>query len=261
VLGFMNAYFMIYSFVCDHWVYLSTLGPIALAAAGFARWTARMRSPALAQASAGVVLAWLAFLSWSQAGTFLNNEILFRTAIARNPNAAMAHNNLGMLLFQKGMREDDSAARAEGIGHLRRALELQPKSAHAHNNLGNALLAGGQPREAMKQYQESLDLDPSNPDTCNNVASMLATSSDPSLRNGAKAVELAQKANQLLGGRSPVVLGTLAAAYAEAGDFPAAQTTVAEALRLVADNPESRLAQMLMAQSNLYSAGLPFHEP
>ena len=49
---------------------------------------------------------------------------------------------------------------------------------------------------------------------------MLATCPQASLRNGIEAVKLAERANQLAGGKNPAVLCTLAAAYAEAGNFP-----------------------------------------
>ena len=47
VLGFMNAYFMRYSFVCDHWVYLSSLGLIALGVGLVARVVERLSAPEL----------------------------------------------------------------------------------------------------------------------------------------------------------------------------------------------------------------------
>ena len=71
---------------------------------------------------------------------------------------------------------------------------------------------------------------------------MLTTCPQASLRNGNKAVELAQRANQLTGGGNPVVPGTFAAAYAEARRFPEAVETVQRALQLAETQSNSVLA-------------------
>ena len=61
---------------------------------------------------------------------------------------------------------------------------------------------------------------------------MLATNPNASVRNGAEAAELAERAARLSGGQKPAILGTLAAAYAEAGRFPEAVQTARKALKL-----------------------------
>jgi hypothetical protein len=106
-----------------------------------------------------------------------------------------------------------------------------------------------------------LKIEPDNPGTCNNLAMLLATSPDASLRNGARAVELAQRANQLTYGHNPIVLGTLAGAYAEAGRFAEAAATARTALALASRRPNSQLAQALQAQLERYESGLPLREP
>ena len=93
----------------------------------------------------------------------------------------------------------------------------------------------------------------------NNLARVLATSSQASLRNGNKAVILARQANQLTGGENPIILSTLAAAYAEAGRFPEAVETAQRALRLAETQSNTTLADAIRSQMKLYQAGLPFH--
>ncbi|MGA3164341.1 MAG: sel1 repeat family protein, partial [Verrucomicrobiota bacterium] len=88
---------------------------------------------------------------------------------------------------------------------------------------------------------------------------VLATCPQASLRNGNKAVELAQRANQLTGDGNPVVLGTLAAAYAEAGRFPEAVETAQRALQLAETQSNTALADAIRSQLKLYQAGIPFH--
>jgi Flp pilus assembly protein TadD len=116
-------------------------------------------------------------------------------------------------------------------------------------------------REAAAQYEASLKFEPHNPSTCNNLAMLLATGPDASLRNGGRAVELAQHANQLTGGRNPLVLGTLAAAYAETGRFAEASATARTALGLASRRPNRQLAEALQAQLRRYESGLPSREP
>jgi len=72
-------------------------------------------------------------------------------------------------------------------------------------------------------------------------------------------VELAQRANQLAGGGNPVILRTLAAAYAEAGRFPEAVETAQHALQLAETPSNTALADVIRSQMKLYQAGIPFH--
>ena len=110
----------------------------------------------------------------------------------------------------------------------------------AHNNLGNALLQKGSVDEAITHFQKALQINPDYAEAQNNLAWVLATCPQASLRNGNKAVELAQRANQLTGDGNPVVLGTLAAAYAEAGRFPEAVETAQRALQLAETQSNAR---------------------
>jgi len=81
------------------------------------------------------------------------------------------------------------------------------------------------------------------------------------LRNGKKAVELAERANQLTGGGNPLILCTLAAAYAETARFSEAVETAQRALRLAEAQSNARLVGQLQFELNLYQAGSPFHIP
>jgi tetratricopeptide (TPR) repeat protein len=253
LLGFMNGYFMRYSFVCDHWAYFSSLGFIALMVALVARLASALGAPGALPGFAVVVLPALALLTWRQSAMYLDSKTLFQTTIDRNPEANLAHDNLGLILFQEGKAD-------EAIAHFRRAVEIRPTSANAHNNLANALRQTGDFRGAREHYQTSLQLDPANPLTYGNLAWLLAACSDAAIRDGPKAVALAEKADRLSGGVNPVVIGTLAAAYAEAGRFPQAIASVQRALNAVATHPNGRLREMLKEQLTLYHAGLAFHE-
>jgi tetratricopeptide (TPR) repeat protein len=176
----------------------------------------------------------------------------FQKALEIDPDYAGAHINLGNALLQKG-RVD------EAITHYQKALQINPYFAVAHINLGNALIRKGRVDEAITHYQTALEITPDFAEAQKNLAWVLATCPQASLRNGNKAVELAQRANQLTGDGNPIVLGTLAAAYAEAGRFPEAVATAQRALQLAETQSNTALADGLRSQLKLYQAGLPFH--
>ncbi len=94
----------------------------------------------------------------------------------------------------------------------------------------------------------------------NDTAWVLATNPNASIRNGAEAVELAERAVQLSDGREPAVLGTLAAAYAETGRFPEAVQTARKALDLARQQNNQSLAESNRAKIPLYEAGTPFRD-
>ena len=89
---------------------------------------------------------------------------------------------------------------------------------------------------------------------------MLATNPNASIRNGTEAVELAGRAVQLSGGREPAVLGTLAAAQAEAGQFAEAVKTARTAIDLATQQQQQGLAESIRAKMALYEARSPFRE-
>jgi protein O-mannosyl-transferase len=176
----------------------------------------------------------------------------FQKALQIKPDYAEAHNNLGGAQLQKGNGD-------EAVAHFRKALQIIPDYAEAHFNLGNALFHKGNGDEAIAHYQKALEIKPDYAEAWNSLAWLLATCPQASLRNGNQAVELARRANQLTGDGNPVVLGTLAAAYAETGRFPEAVETAQRALQLAGPQSNTALANGLRSQMKLYQAGLPFH--
>ena len=77
------------------------------------------------------------------------------------------------------------------------------------------------------------------------------------MRNGAQAVQLAQQANHLTGGEDPIVLHTLAAAYAEAGRFGEAVATARRASQLASAHSNTALAAALEREIPQYEANIP----
>jgi Flp pilus assembly protein TadD len=177
----------------------------------------------------------------------------YQKTLALQPDCADAHNNLGIALLQQGRMN-------EAIGHFQKAVEIQPDYADAHNNLGYLLLQTGHARDATAHLETALKLQPDNARTLSNLAWVLATCPEASVRNGTKAIELAQRANQLSDGQDPVVLRALAAACAEGGRFAEAVTAARRALQLANAHSNAPLADTLRSQLKLYQAGSPFRD-
>ena len=178
----------------------------------------------------------------------------YQEALQINPDYGDAHVNLGSALLQAGRLD-------EAISHLQKALQINPGYAKAHNNLGNAFLQKGNVTEAIAHFQQALQLEPDDPWPKNNLAWLLATCSEASLRNGNKAVELASQANELAGRENPIILHTLATSFAEIGRFPEAVETAQRALHLAEVQSNTSLAGALQSEIKLYQAGKPFHSP
>ena len=103
-------------------------------------------------------------------------------------------------------------------------------------------------------------MSPDDPSSYNNLAWIRATHPDPGLRDGAEAVELAERACELRGEKEVNLLDTLAAAYAEAGRFPEAVATLEEAISLAASRGLAEQAQELGKRLQGYRAGRPYRD-
>jgi tetratricopeptide (TPR) repeat protein len=178
----------------------------------------------------------------------------FRRALEIRPNYTKAHINLGIALL--GRRRLDEAEQ-----HFRRALELEPDHLGARQNLGVALDEQGKTREALEQWRDVLRRQPDQITVLNRCAWILATDPDESVRNAQESVALAQQAFQQTQGRDATVLDTLAAAYAEAGQFPEALQAAQMALSQAEALGNTTLAETLRQRVGLYRAGTPYRDP
>lgn len=176
----------------------------------------------------------------------------FKEVLQSQSQNANAHFNLGNALLQKG----EAAA---AVGHFQQALQQEPDFAEAHYSLGTALLQKGREVDALTQFQQAIRLKPDYSEALNDLAWELATCPLPSARDGNKAVELAQRADQLAGSKDLDILDTVAAAYAEAHRFEDAVRTARQAIAFAhSSGQENRVAQ-LNTELTLYEAGRPFH--
>ena len=177
----------------------------------------------------------------------------YQKAITAQPDHFLARYSLGHALLEKGELEG-------AIQFCRSALLLRPSDADCQTTLAIALEEKGNPTEAIQHYQKALELAPKSISTLTNLAWLLATSQDASLRNGAKAIELATQADRLVGGTNTLVLRTLAAAYAENGEFTNAIRTARSAMQLARMHGEDSLTADLGQQIALYQLGMPYRD-
>jgi tetratricopeptide (TPR) repeat protein len=177
----------------------------------------------------------------------------YRKALEIKPDNAAARNSLGYALADRGQID-------EGIAEYRKALEIVPNFPQARQNLNDALLKREGILKMLAQQRELLRLHPDDVILLGDTAWVLATNPNASVRDGAKAVELAERAVKLSGGQEPAILGTLAAAYAETGRFPEAVKTARTAVDLATQQKKQSLAESITAKIPLYEARTPFRE-
>ena len=183
VLGFFSVFFFRYSFVSDHFQYLASMGPLALAGAGIvtgcSRLAASRRLSALPSTSrhravvttplvgiSGVLLLSLVFLTWRQTAGYHNLVTLYTGTLTKNPGCWMAYYNLGIALNDHG--DTDGA-----IAKYREAIELRPSYAEAHYNLGRLLVQKGQLDDAIAHYEKALEINPADAEAHNNLGAAL----------------------------------------------------------------------------------------
>jgi tetratricopeptide (TPR) repeat protein len=174
----------------------------------------------------------------------------YQKAAQEDPNFAEAYYLLGNDLFRRS-RIDDAIAAYE------RALQSRPVYPEVENNIGLALLNGGRPGEAMAHWEHALANESNFVPALNNLAWVLAAFPDASIRNGDKALRLADRANQLSSSKDPAILRTLAAAYAENGRFTEATATAESGLQLANTQGNSALAKIFEGDLAQYRANAP----
>jgi protein O-mannosyl-transferase len=177
----------------------------------------------------------------------------FRQAIELRPDFPDAHYNLGVLFLQKG--DNDGA-----ISQLQTALSIQPNDSGTNTTLANALVQKGLLREAADHYQKALELDPESELALNNLAWLLAAGPNDSLRDGVRATDLALKLNRVTQQDNPLYIRTLAAAYAEAGEFEKAVETGQKASELALAQGQRSFAAQIQEETDRYRQRRPMRD-
>jgi tetratricopeptide (TPR) repeat protein len=207
----------------------------------------------------------------------------YRAALQMAPDLEEAHDNLGNVLYQQKKFEE---AKGEYLIALRlkpgdpaiggqlasvsQMIELENKlaglyealktqdTAALHAQIASIRMARNEFPEAVEHYGEALRLEPDSPEILNNLAWLLATCPEAAFRDGARAVQLAERACEISGYQQTLYIGTLAAACAEAGRFDDAISTAQKACVLAAQLGETNLLQRNQQLLELYRAHRPY---
>jgi Flp pilus assembly protein TadD len=249
VLGFLNVYPFIYSFVADHFQYLASLGLIVLFAAGTTR-LAPQAGERMRLAAGGALVVALATLTWRQSSIYADLDALYQTTIERNTACWMAYNNLGVHAAKD--RLDD----AEAIDLFHRAIDLKADYADAHYNLANALARSGRHDEALAEYKRAIELKPSFAEAENNLANYLKSSGD--LKEAIVHLERAVK----LAPKDAEIHANLGTAHLGVGDFDSAADQARAAIRLEPNHAEwhEHLGVALARDGKMQEAAREFQE-
>lgn len=248
------------------------------------RWNARF---SMAIVAAAIAIAGCAYLTAARNDDYSSYERIWADTVAKRPENARARSNYGTVLFEQGraseaetqlrkaieIREAYPEAQAnlgavlcsqgrleEGIAHLRRAIALEPGYRDAYRNLGEALASLGMNVEALDAYRKALVSAPNDPRLLSRIAWLMATSPEDAVRDGRRALTLAERAVQITDGRDADSLDTLAAAYAEIGQFRDAARTEERAIAAAQSTGMAQMIPDMQARLEMYRAGQRFRQ-
>jgi pentatricopeptide repeat protein len=239
-MGFLNVYFFVFSFVADHFVYLSSVGVIVVFSAGLVQLLRHYRlwGKPSGQLVCATLLMTLGFLTWQQSRLYSDAETLYTAVLKKNPRCWVAYHNLGIFL-EKTDRMD------EAIRHFHKAIEMLESVegsplATVYNSLANALQNLGRMNEATTYYQKSLEMDPKSGQVHSNLGVVLE-------RNGRtkEAIAHYEKALELDPEYVPTYIN-LGAAVFDLGRTEEAMMYYQKALEI---DPASKTAYLNMAMA------------
>jgi tetratricopeptide (TPR) repeat protein len=192
--------------------------------------------------------------TWTSKGDYHKAHQQFNEVLRRAPANALAFANRGVNWFKQD--EYDKA-----LADIDQAIKLDPKQAFAYSNRGRVYMKLGDYPKAMADYDKAIAISPHEWTAFNGRARILATAPDFEyhLRDGKKAVAVANQACELCEWDEWIPIATLAAAYAEAGDFESALKWQAKAMEMSqpAEDRDQRDNEKRLA---LYKTGKPYHE-
>ena len=176
-----------------------------------------------------------------------------KKAVELSPSTAGNYTSLGLALARSGQP-------AEAIPQFERAVALAPDSTEDRYYLGKALVLSGHGAEGLDQWKQALARDPDYLQLLNDMAWVLSTSTDDSLRNGAEALRLAGHAVDLTHENDPALLGTLAAANAGIGHFDKAIELELRAADLADQQGNPELGKSLRERLKVFQSKTPIRQ-
>ena len=173
----------------------------------------------------------------------------YKTFLEVSPNDSLA-------LFFMGNSYQMLVQHNKAVECLQKAIAIEPNNVKTHNALGNSCWSLGHYSDALRSFESALDIDAHNPETLCNLAVVFSQCPQDNLRNGPKAVGLAEKACELTNYENHLFITHLAAAYAECGDFEKAIEYQRKAIELADDETKEEYKKRLDA----YKAHKPWRE-
>lgn len=177
----------------------------------------------------------------------------YLAALEKRQDDPELHYSLGMCYLRFGAVD-------KAVAELGKSVSLRP-SLLAHHNLGNALLNQGKIVESLPHFEAALKFDPDFFPAANNLAWLMSTHADDSIRNGPRAVELAARICRKPEGRTASHLDTLSTAYAETRRFDEAIQSAREAIRLAKAAGDLETTKQVQQRLALYEKGQPYRAP
>jgi protein O-mannosyl-transferase len=174
-------------------------------------------------------------------------------ALELQPKSGAMLNNMASVHFEKGNLP-------KALEYMERAIQAEPTFAHSYHHLGQIHLRKGNRKAAIAAYQRGHERLPQNTQIATQLAWLLATTPDASLRNGQEAVRLAEAVSKSTPVQDPQTLVALAAAYAETGKFDLAVTTASTARELLGNSGKNPLVRQLDSHIASYQQKKPHHE-
>jgi Tfp pilus assembly protein PilF len=225
--------------VANRYAYLAML-PLLLVVAGAAVWLWRRCATTARLVLACLFVCELCGFGLStrrQIPNWHSDEKLWRAALVRFPNSAMAQYDLATTLANQGKEE-------EAIGHYEAALRINPNIGPAHNNLAAALANLGRVQEAIEHYEAALRINPNYADVHHNLA--LALANQGRVQEAIEHYEAALRIDP----NNAAAHNNLAVALAQLGRKQEAIGHFEEALRINPDSVDirSNLARVAGAQ-------------
>jgi len=241
--------------MADRFAYVPLIGLFIMIVWSLADWAQRGAGwkPILVAVAGSMALCACAVLTSRQLGYWQDTTTLFEHALQVTSNNSCAHFSLGNQLADQGKFE-------EAMQHWEAALAIEPARPDIHARIAAALSQQGDFAGAIARYRRALQIDPDNAEVLNNLAWLLATCPEASLRDGPEAARLARQACELTRFRRTIMVGTLAAAYAEAGRFPEAIATAQQACALAAGEADYALLARNKELLELYRTNQAYHE-
>jgi len=237
--------------MADRYAYIPLIGPvISLVWLVSEKWKHDTFQKIILGPSAIALLTVLAILTRQQIHHWKNTVTLFEHTIEVTGENASAQDCLALGLVKERRI-------SEAMVHYRIVLAIDPNNFSAHLNLASLLPQFGRDQEAMQHLETALKIAPDSTEALNNLAWISATSGEVGLRNGTRAVLLAERACELSHNQKTIYIGTLAAAYAEAGRFDEAIATAQKACASAEKLGEKDLLKKNRELLDLYRAHKP----